>query len=99
MTTYYASSDIGGTFTDTAVLDSVGQLRRYKASTAPDDPVKGVLAAPKRARRRPADQRRKGAGESMPMAVGATRLCSPRARSGPASLSTGLRSSSLTMRR
>jgi predicted NBD/HSP70 family sugar kinase len=46
MTTYYASSDIGGTFTDTAVLDSVGQLRRYKASTAPGDPVKGVLAAP-----------------------------------------------------
>jgi N-methylhydantoinase A/oxoprolinase/acetone carboxylase beta subunit len=46
MTTYYASSDIGGTFADTAVLDSVGQLRRYKASTAPDDPVKGVLAAP-----------------------------------------------------
>jgi N-methylhydantoinase A len=44
MTTYYASSDIGGTFTDTAVLDSGGQLRRYKASTVPDDPVKGVLA-------------------------------------------------------
>jgi N-methylhydantoinase A len=41
---YYASSDIGGTFTDTAVLDPRGQLRRYKASTIPDDPVKGILA-------------------------------------------------------
>jgi len=41
---YYASSDIGGTFTDTAVLDPKGQLRRYKASTVPDDPVKGILA-------------------------------------------------------
>lgn len=41
---YYASSDIGGTFTDTAVLDPRGQLRRYKASTVPDDPVKGILA-------------------------------------------------------
>lgn len=41
---YYASSDIGGTFTDTAVLDSKGNLRRYKASTVPDDPVRGILA-------------------------------------------------------
>jgi N-methylhydantoinase A len=41
---YYASSDIGGTFTDTAVLDVHGQLRRYKVSTVPDDPVKGILA-------------------------------------------------------
>jgi N-methylhydantoinase A len=41
---YYASSDIGGTFTDTAVLDPKGQLRRYKASTVPEDPVKGILA-------------------------------------------------------
>lgn len=41
---YYASSDIGGTFTDTAILDGHGQLRRYKASTVPDDPVKGILA-------------------------------------------------------
>ncbi|MBN9275975.1 MAG: hydantoinase/oxoprolinase family protein, partial [Mesorhizobium sp.] len=42
---YYASSDIGGTFTDTAVLDPRGRLRRYKASTVPDNPVKGILAA------------------------------------------------------
>lgn len=41
---YYASSDIGGTFTDTAVLDPRGQLRRYKASTVPDNPVQGILA-------------------------------------------------------
>jgi N-methylhydantoinase A len=41
---YYASSDIGGTFTDTAILDPRGQLRRYKASTVPNDPVKGILA-------------------------------------------------------
>jgi len=41
---YYASSDIGGTFTDTAVLDPRGRLRRYKASTVPDNPVKGILA-------------------------------------------------------
>ena len=41
---YYASSDIGGTFTDTAVLDWRGQLRRYKASTVPDNPVQGILA-------------------------------------------------------
>lgn len=41
---YYASSDIGGTFTDTAVLDPKGRLRRYKASTVPGDPVQGILA-------------------------------------------------------
>jgi len=34
--------DIGGTFTGAAVLDSVGQLRRYRASSVPDDPVKAV---------------------------------------------------------
>ena len=40
---YYASSDIGGTFTDTAVLDPQGRLRRYKASTVPGNPVKGII--------------------------------------------------------
>ncbi|WP_378941147.1 hydantoinase/oxoprolinase family protein [Mesorhizobium sp. ANAO-SY3R2] len=41
---YFASSDIGGTFTDTAVMDPKGNLHRYKVSTVPDDPVKGILA-------------------------------------------------------
>jgi Aldehyde dehydrogenase family/Hydantoinase/oxoprolinase N-terminal region len=41
---FYASSDIGGTFTDTAVIDGRGRLKRYKSSTVPNDPVKGILA-------------------------------------------------------
>jgi N-methylhydantoinase A len=44
MLQFYASSDIGGTFTDTTVLDGAGTLTRYKSSTVPSDPVKGVLA-------------------------------------------------------
>ena len=41
---YYVSSDIGGTFTDTTVLDAAGNLFRYKASTVPSKPVNGILA-------------------------------------------------------
>lgn len=44
MEAFFTSSDIGGTFTDTTVLDSAGNLARYKSSTVPSDPVKGVLA-------------------------------------------------------
>ena len=44
MVQFFASSDIGGTFTDTTVLDGDGILSRYKSSTVPNDPVKGVLA-------------------------------------------------------
>jgi N-methylhydantoinase A len=44
MDSFFTSSDIGGTFTDTTVLDSGGKLTRYKSSTVPADPVKGVLA-------------------------------------------------------
>lgn len=44
MTQFFASSDIGGTFTDTTVLDGDGRLTRYKSSTVPSDPVRGVLA-------------------------------------------------------
>ena len=41
---YYVSSDIGGTFTDTTVMDMQGDLFRYKASTVPSEPVEGVLS-------------------------------------------------------
>lgn len=44
MLQFYASSDIGGTFTDTTILDGNGVLTRYKSSTVPSDPVRGVLA-------------------------------------------------------
>ena len=44
MVQFFASSDIGGTFTDTTVLDGDGLLTRYKSSTVPSDPVRGVLA-------------------------------------------------------
>jgi N-methylhydantoinase A len=40
----FVASDIGGTFTDTVVLDSSGAVRRYKASTTPANLVDGVLA-------------------------------------------------------
>ena len=37
--------DIGGTFTDAAVVDSAtGDVRRAKVSTTPDDPIRGMLA-------------------------------------------------------
>src|SRR5689334_19886942 len=35
--------DTGGTFTDLVIEDESGGLRLYKASTTPDDPVRGVL--------------------------------------------------------
>ena len=35
--------DTGGTFTDLVVDTGDGALRMYKASTTPDDPIKGVL--------------------------------------------------------
>ena len=41
--------DTGGTFTDLIVEDDRGKLRMYKASTTPDDPVKGVLATIRKA--------------------------------------------------
>ena len=40
----FVASDIGGTFTDTVVLDASGGVRRYKAPTTPDNLVDGVLA-------------------------------------------------------
>lgn len=43
MTTYYVASDIGGTFTDTVVIDDRGTVGRYKSSTVPDNPAQGVL--------------------------------------------------------
>src|SRR4051795_4220873 len=36
--------DTGGTFTDLVVEDG-GEIRLFKASTTPDDPVRGVLDA------------------------------------------------------
>jgi N-methylhydantoinase A len=38
------ASDIGGTFTDTVTIEADGTVRRYKASTVPDDPAAGVIA-------------------------------------------------------
>ncbi len=38
------ASDIGGTFTDTVTIQADGTVRRYKASTVPDDPAAGVIA-------------------------------------------------------
>ena len=35
--------DTGGTFTDLVVEDDSGEVRMYKASTTPSDPVAGVL--------------------------------------------------------
>ena len=35
--------DTGGTFTDLVVEDVNGDVRLYKSSTTPDDPIKGVL--------------------------------------------------------
>ncbi|GAA4910197.1 N-methylhydantoinase A [Actinomycetospora succinea] len=43
MPTYYVASDIGGTFTDTVVIDQDGNVGRYKSSTVPDNPAEGVL--------------------------------------------------------
>ncbi|MBV9818985.1 MAG: hydantoinase/oxoprolinase family protein [Solirubrobacterales bacterium] len=44
MTPLFVASDIGGTFTDTVMIESDGSIRRYKAATVPDDPAAGVLA-------------------------------------------------------
>src|ERR1700694_1835792 len=41
---FYASSDVGGTFTDTVVIDASGELHRYKAASTPANIVGGVLA-------------------------------------------------------
>jgi len=41
---YLVASDVGGTFTDTVVLDDAGQISRYKSSTTPGNLVDGVLA-------------------------------------------------------
>ena len=38
------AADTGGTFTDLVVEDA-GQVRLYKASTTPEDPADGILAA------------------------------------------------------
>jgi len=43
MPSYYVASDIGGTFTDTVVIDDTGRVGRYKSSTVPDNPAEGVL--------------------------------------------------------
>ncbi len=43
MSSYYVASDIGGTFTDTVVIDAGGAVGRYKSSTVPDNPAQGVL--------------------------------------------------------
>ncbi|QLH20420.1 hydantoinase/oxoprolinase N-terminal domain-containing protein [Streptomyces sp. Rer75] len=43
MPSYYVASDIGGTFTDTVVIDGNGRVGRYKSSTVPDNPAEGVL--------------------------------------------------------
>ncbi len=38
--------DVGGTFTDVAILDEEGRAARFeKTSTTPDDPARGVIAA------------------------------------------------------
>ncbi|HWE08649.1 MAG TPA: hydantoinase/oxoprolinase family protein [Solirubrobacteraceae bacterium] len=41
---FYVSSDVGGTFTDTVVIDASGWLHRYKAASTPGNIVGGVLA-------------------------------------------------------
>lgn len=43
MSAYFVSSDIGGTFTDTVVIDATGRVGRYKSSTVPSNPAEGVL--------------------------------------------------------
>jgi N-methylhydantoinase A len=37
--------DVGGTFTDCLVLEELGQLQRFKASTTPEDPTRGFFDA------------------------------------------------------
>ena len=40
---FVVSSDIGGTFTDTVVIDHAGMVSRFKAPSVPRDPAQGVL--------------------------------------------------------
>lgn len=40
---HHVGSDIGGTFTDTVVLDGAGRVGRYKSPTVPNAPARGVL--------------------------------------------------------
>jgi len=40
---YVIGTDIGGTFTDTVVIDDAGHRVTAKASTTPDDPVSGAV--------------------------------------------------------
>ncbi len=41
---FHVASDIGGTFTDTVVIDESGTVGRFKAPTVPSNPVEGVVA-------------------------------------------------------
>lgn len=43
MCAYYVASDIGGTFTDTVLIDAEGGIGRYKSPTVPGNPAEGVL--------------------------------------------------------
>ncbi|MBW1804423.1 MAG: hypothetical protein JRJ85_27280, partial [Deltaproteobacteria bacterium] len=40
---FYVGIDIGGTFTDTVVVDDEGQLRVYKTESTPADLASGVM--------------------------------------------------------
>ena len=40
---FYMGIDIGGTFTDTVVVDDQGQLRTYKTESTPGDLATGVM--------------------------------------------------------
>ena len=44
MTGLRVACDIGGTFTDTVVIDEGGNIGRFKVPTVPSDPAAGVLA-------------------------------------------------------
>jgi len=43
--------DVGGTFTDCLVMDELGMLQKFKASTTPHDPSVGLMDAIKKAAR------------------------------------------------
>lgn len=43
--TFRVGVDVGGTFTDMVVVDSVGSVSVYKVPTVPADPARGVFAA------------------------------------------------------